>query len=354
MKERIHNLFTEKTVQKPVFLPDMTLWYDFHSRLGSLPDKWKDLLLPEILGELGLPVWTTVCPWGIKSSLEVKKEYPEGGRSETFVTSFGDFKSHWTIGPDGDWWKDEYPVKTGEDLKAVLEIAESIEYVCKPELFDKAAKEAGAAGITAVELPMNPYSELLHNFLGWTEGLMYTFDFPDLIHEILNALGTKYNGLIGAIADLDTPFIYYPDNLDGMFISPPVFEEHLQPVYTTAADKLHSCGKYSIVHLGGMGRNLLAALSASGIDCIQGVSGPPQSDADFEAARHATGDGTVLWGGIPQDFVLSTHPVGELEKSMEDAFKFSEADPRIIIGIADKVVPQADLDRLKLIAERFK
>ena len=353
MKERILKQFTAQTVQKPVFLPDMTLWYDFHSRLGSLPDKWKGLPLPEILTELGLPVWVTVCPWEMKSALEIIKEYPEGGRSETYITSSGELKSHWTLGPDGDWWKDQYPVKTEEDLRGVLEIAEALEYVCKPGLFEKAAEEAGAGGLAAIELPMNPYSELLHNFLGWTEGLMYTFDFPDLINKILQVLGDKYGRLAEEIAGLETDLVYFPDNLDGMFISPPVFEEHLQPVYSAVSEKLHGSGKHTVVHLGGMGRNLLAGLAASGIDCIQGVSGPPQSDADFSAARQATGNATVLWGGIPQDFVLSTHPIEELEKSVNNALKYAETDPRIIAGVADKVVPQADLDRLKLIADTY-
>ena len=58
-----------------------------------------------------------------------------------------------------------------------------------------------------------------------------------------------------------------------------------------------------------------------------------------------------MWGGIPQDFLLETHPYQEFEASVVQATRETVNDDRMILGVADRVPVDADLSRLEAIPE---
>ena len=49
--------FPERVRSEPLFLPDLTLWYDWHSSQGTLPVANQNATLPEVAQSLGLPIW---------------------------------------------------------------------------------------------------------------------------------------------------------------------------------------------------------------------------------------------------------------------------------------------------------
>jgi hypothetical protein len=96
-----------------------------------------------------------------------------------------------------------------------------------------------------------------------------------------------------------------------------------------------------------MMRGLLPGLAEAGVDLIQGVCAPPQSDAGLGQARSLCGEKVVLWGGIAQDLLLATVEEPEFSKACREAFAAAETDPRIVVGVADKVPPDALPERLE-------
>jgi hypothetical protein len=144
--------------------------------------------------------------------------------------------------------------------------------------------------------------------------------------------------------------VFSPDNLDGQFVSPRTFDRHLADSYRRTAEVLHAAGKQLMVHVGGPIRYLLASLAAAGVDGIEGIAGPPQSNATLAEAREVGGPGLTLWGGIPQDFLLNTYDPTAFEASVRQAAHEAQGDGRMILGVADRVPVNAELDRLKSIA----
>ena len=174
MKTRTNILsrFSDTPNDSLLFLPDLTLWYKWHTSHGTLPEKWKTLSLPEIARDFGFPVWLTVRPWSVETpGIEITTTEERGERIIRTETSAGVLISRWSLGPDADWWQTEYPVKNAEDLKAVLELARSMTYTPDATELTRLAEMVGDEGVVALELPQRPYSDLLHNFLGWSEGL---------------------------------------------------------------------------------------------------------------------------------------------------------------------------------------
>lgn len=322
-----------------VFVPDLTLWHE----------RWQTLAaLPKTARALGVPIWLPVQPWGIETSgIEVVTTEEDGERLTRYATSTGTLVARWTLGPDGDWWQSEYPVKTEGHLQAAVELIESRTYVLDPSGLSELTTEVGDDGVVALELPKRPYSELLHDLLGWSDGLLL-LGAPE-VQKMLTLLESKLQDLVERMAQLPGDIVLSPDNLDGQFISPGAFERYLSGSYRRTSQLLHHRDKQLVVHVGGPVRRLLEPLAATGLDAIQGICGPLQSDASLSEARRIVGPKITLWGGIPQDVLLDAHDWAQFEASVARAVEEARGDSRIILGVADRVPAEVEMARLEAI-----
>ena len=91
-------------------------------------------------------------------------------------------------------------------------------------------------------------------------------------------------------------------------------------------------------------------LSEINVDGVEGVAGPPQSDITLAEAREACGPELTLWGGIPQDFLVTVRTEKEFKTAVHEATQQSKGDGRMILGIADRVSVDADFGRLEAVA----
>jgi len=330
-------------IRWPRFLPDLTLWHEWHAEHGTLPAPWTGRGLAAICADLGVPAWAPAKPWRLRlPGVEVRDERGTTERVLSWVTPRGTLTSRWSLGPDGDWWRSEYPIKSRDDLEAARLVAEARVYTPR----DGGSRPGVPGSFSVIELPMRPWSELFHSFLGWSEGLILFMEEEDALREIVTILAQKLDGLEREVAALAPEAVLLPDNLDGQFISPSAFEEHLAPSYARAASTFHAAGAAVVVHAGGPVSRLLAGLSASGVDCVEGVCGPPQGDTPLADARDTAGGGLVLWGGIPQDCLLPSSTEASFQAAAAEAFARADQDPAVVVGVADRVPVHALPGRL--------
>ena len=341
------------------YLPDLTLWHKWHQSRGTLPEAWRGYSLAQVAEALGVSAWIVEHPWRVEHvGITVANEKVQGERIIRYETSAGTLTARWSLGPDGDWWQTEYPIKTVEDLAAAREVVAARKYVVEPGKSADREWASGGAGesairnpqsaIIALELPMRPYSDLLHTMLGWGEGLMLLMgEGRPMLMEMLGLLEEKLAGLTDQIAGLAGDVLLAPDNLDGQYISPRVFREQMAESYRRTAEAAHARGKRLVVHAGGPVRRLLPLLAAAGVDVVEGVAPPPQSDATLAEARAAAGPDLILWGGIPQDLLLPEHDETEFQAAVKGAAIQAAQDGRTIVGIADRVPVNADIARLQ-------
>ena len=338
----------------PLFVPDLTLWYEWHHREGTLPAEWQGLSMAAIARRLGAPIWQPVRPWrtdmpGIRRELTEQ----DGRRTLCYQTPAGDLTAEWTLGPDGDWWQEKHLVTDKDDLPAALLLAEAMEYRLETAALAGLENEVGDDGVLVLELPRRPYSDLLHDFVGWGEGiLMLAGKSKDRLMAIHDILDAKLQTLAAQVAKLPGRVVLSPDNLDGQYISPKVFQQTLTPSYAATAEQLHAHDKLLVVHAGGPSRRLLPLLADAGVDCVEGIAGPPQADATLVEAREAAGPKLVLWGGLPQGYVMRERRPEQFEAALEQALADAKAAEPCLLGVADRVPTMADMDRLKIIVER--
>ena len=349
-RERILAKLKGSDDPRPIFLPDLTLWYEFHEKNGTLPAPWSNLTLSEVARDLGVPIWTYSATERILSpQVNVVTTENSGERVITAETSAGILTARWIVGPDGAMWQTEYPVKEAADLDAVLELAAARSYVINPD-HDRLMAEVGNDGIVAIEIPRRPLSDLLHEYLGWDEGLMLFFEAGDKISEIVGILEETLQTFVQSLAHVPGELAYSLDNLDGQFISPKLYQGHMAASYRRTSELLHAHSKQFMVHIGGPIRHLAKPLADAGIDALEGIAGPPQGDLLPVDMRELVGPDCVLWGGIAQDFLLNTHAEKDFIDAVQEAVQAAQNDSRFIIGVADRVPVDADLTRLEALS----
>ncbi len=347
--------FTSTASAEHLYLPNLTLWYGWHRKQGTLPDLWAEKSLPEICQELGVPIWMITPAYQLDTGgVEVVTAEQDGERVITYRSDSGQLVERWKLGPDGDWWQTEFAVKNPPDLEILLEIMKARSYVYDPTRYEQAQGEIGGGGVVDLELPRRPFSQIFLEWLGWSEGLMLLFDAGELVDEILFILEAKVQALVEQVSAGPGKIIVSPDNLDSQFISPPFFSQYLADSYRQTAETLHQHGKHLLVDTGGPIRGLLKFLADTGADGIQGVSGPPQCDVSLAEARELVGPDFTLWGGIPQDALLADFPHDGFAQVVRQAAREAQGDGRTLLGVADRVPIDVDLERLSLIPDLIK
>ena len=346
LKAEVLARFTGNGGDGLLFLPDLSLWYNTHAKRDTLPAPWRDASPTEVAADLGAPGWEAVRPWRIETpGVEVESTEDDGSRVRQWRTPSGELTARWMLGPDGTWWQTEYPVKSAEDFGAALDLARARVYAIDAEATGGAPADDC---ITALEIPTRPYVDLLYDLVGMSEGpILLAMGYPE-VSDLLAILEEKLQAFLPELAGLPADVIYSPDNLDRQFISPAVFGEHLSNSYGQTVAAL--AGRPLVVHAGGPVRDLLGPLAAAGVGAVEGVCGPPQSDASLGAAREAAGADLVLWGGIPQDALLATHNRQAFEAAVAAAADEARGDGRMILGVADRVPVDAELERLEAIS----
>ncbi len=337
----------------PLWLPDLGLWYRYHHRRQTLPKGLEGASQAEVCRELGVPAFVAVPAYRLAlDGAEVVTEEADGERVVTSHTADGSLVARWTLMPDGEWWQTEYPVKSADDLPAARALLEARRYVADSGEWRRTDAEVGEDGVVALELPRRPFSEVLHTLLGWSDGLMLLMgsERPAIV-EMLDLLEAKVQACVESIAAGPGSVAHSPDNLDGSFVSPRIFADHLARSYSLAAETLSVGRKRLVVHAGGPASRLLGPLAAAGVAAVEGVSGPPQGDSPLAEARRLAGPDLCLWGGIPQDYLLAEAAPGDLEGAVRDAIQQSGDDGRVLIGVADQVPAGATLAGLRRLGE---
>ena len=197
----------------PLFLPNLTLWHGWHSEHGTLPAAWQGWTLPQIARDLDVPTWLTARPYVVDwGEVEVARAESTRERLIRYRMQAGELTERWTLGPDGDWWQTEYPVKTRDDLGLLLQIAAIRRYVVDTARLERSIGEVDDAGVVALELPRRPFSQVFLEWLGWSDGLLLFFDAQELVEQIIAVLEDKVQTLVEQIASLPGQIAVSPDS----------------------------------------------------------------------------------------------------------------------------------------------
>ena len=128
------------------------------------------------------------------------------------------------------------------------------------------------------------------------------------------------------LAGSGAPLIEFPENISSE-VTGSFFDRYNLPYYQRVTEVLHRAGKTVSVHIDGMLKPCLGKLHTAGFDIAEAVTPAPVGDIAVKDLREYAGEDIFIWGHVQEILDLN--------------------DPRMILGVADEVPPDAVDERIR-------
>ena len=285
-------------------MPDRIPWLIYASHLprGSFERRMRDM-------GLGLDVRCSVYKV-YSPNVKVETRTVEDYIHTIYHTPLGEVCSKCRTGlsfqfPGQGSWTVEHPVKSLEDLKAVKFIVEDMVYEPKYEMYSQAEEELEGDGIVTAGADYTPLMKTIIGYMGFrTFAIMYR-RHVNAIEELVESLDKKYLEMYKVIARSPARIVRVGDNIDGVMISPSLFERYCLPYYNKYADILKKAGKIVISHMDGRLRVLKDLIAKTRLDAIEAFTPPPVGDLPIKEAKETWKD-KAMWLNFPEEVFLRT------------------------------------------------
>jgi hypothetical protein len=197
-------------------------------------------------------------------------------------------------------WTTERLIKRPQDYAVARYVVEHTEYIADYAPIEQAMEWLGEDGVVMAGLPHSPMQMLMINWVGSEEGRIFYHltDYPDLVEDLYRVLCQKRDAAIQIAAKSPAPIVLCGDNLDGVLVSPQLFQKYFVPVYEAQAQVLHKHGKLMAVHMDGRLQGLKQAIASLSLDIVEAFHPPPMGDLPLGEALRLWKD-KAIWVGFP-------------------------------------------------------
>lgn len=205
-------------------------------------------------------------------------------------------------------------------------------------------------GLPCIGLPRSPLSSFFVEWAGVENATYLIRDCPHKVAEVFRLMEEQEEPVIEAVCRLAPPLIHFADNLTSDSLTS-FYDEHMAQTHRRRIDRLHAAGIKCAVHLDGTVRGLLPKLVRSGFDAIEALTPKPAGDLDMEQIRDlADSDTLILWGGVPGVMFAPPYTWQQMKTHVQRLIA-CWGDRPFIMGVADQVPPDGEIEFVRKIAE---
>jgi 5-methyltetrahydrofolate--homocysteine methyltransferase len=389
-RERLLAVFRGEKPDRIPFIDRMDIWYTAKQRTGTMPERFRGLSLNQVHERVGMGRLQFASPYaqrlrGVEMVCTLDGEpllsetdpvFPffPGGWAPDFVhhdragltriefrTPVGTSAIAYGLAEDMiptavDPYLEEHFIKDEGDIKVAEYILERIQFVPLFDEFHAEDAKLGDNGFLAPWTQRVPFQQLLLEYFGEVPLFYALADMPETVERLLRRIEEVFADTLEKLADLDAPYVEFPDNLDDMMTNPKLFQTYSLPAYQRYTEILHGQGKLVGSHTDGNLKRLLGPLKETGLDVCESVSPQPLTRTSFEEFWEAWGEGgPIMWGPVPSPLLEANRDEGELHAYLDTLLNIVGDGP-LILGVSDMVVGENLIERVEYIArevERF-
>ena len=388
MRERVTSILQGNKPDRLPFIDRMEIWHKSKCKDGTLPDEFKGMSLNEIHKDVGIGRQKFTAPYAFKlknvevvyifeneiiyREFEPVSEYfpaqwaPEQVPRDKAGTTFIEY-----IAPLGrlslkyevaesmiamsgvEPYLTEHLIKETADYRTAEYIIEHTEIVPQFNKIQADENDLGDNGFVVPCLHRIPFQQALLEYLGEIPLFTALYDMPDHLDRLIYVLDQQLLEILAHLKDLESIYVEFGDNLDGMMTNPRLFEKYSLPYYQKYADLLHAQGKKVGSHTDGNLKPLLSLLAETHLDVCESFSPSPLTECTFEEAWLAWEKGPMIWGGIPSPILEERTSDGEFEEYVQGLLT-TIGNQAIIIGVGDMVLGNNLVERVRYIAEQVE
>jgi len=357
-RERFLQALRNMPTDELVWAPNFDYWLNVNTAEGTLPAKYVGMSRNDIVRAVG------GCIWNRAGGIRILRDPSTGERWETvrdqsvhtITTPLGDVREVYTStaseGAHRTPSHTEHFIKSRDDLRVMTYIVEGSRCDFDPAPAARAIAETGEDGVVLNSCFCVPFIQFAKTDAGYLTGFYLWTDHKKDVDRLVSAYMRLFLEGYSLIAKGPADIIATGDNMDGMMISPPIFEEYAVPFYKQAKEIASSHGKILEGHWCGRTQSLLHLAPGCGLDVVEAIVTKPMAEISLAEALDRLEGKVVLQGGIPSVLVCEQGGTREdFERYIEETILPLRGRKGFILGMSDNVPPNADFWRVERVAQ---
>lgn len=359
-RERLLAILAGESPDRIPWIPRLQVWHTAHSRLGTLPERFRGLSLRQVEAQLGMGAPArdgrifTVEQTG---DVEVHQEQQGTATVTTYRTPAGTVATLHRRSVELEAvgigsLEVEHMVKRPQDIAVIEYLVEHTHYRPTYEEYRTYEATVGDDGFPLVSAGDCPFHHFLQKLAGYQNGYLLLADYPDEVERLLATMEEiERESLWPIVAGSPAQLVLHGVHFDSTLTPPPHFARYITPYYQDFSELLHLHGKILAMHADNDSRLILRQIEEAGFDMVETFTTWPQATCTMEQARQAWGDRVIIWGGVPSVILEPAYSDEAFEAHMRQVFRAMAPGDAFILGVADNIMPGALLHRLERIAE---
>ena len=355
-KTRILTAARKQIVDKLPFGARIDVWYNYHSGHNTLPKKYKDWNMVDILRDQGAGAQVRhLRIWKVEyDDLEVVTREDPSYKTTKWRTPVGNVSMKTVFTPqEGSRivCEVDHPFQSSKDYPVIEYILEHTRIV--PDLSEYCQKEkmVGEDGMVMTGMDLySPMQQIMRYWFGYEKFFYELHDNPvqvEWLYELEKELARKKLEIL-AESPVEMPLLC--GNWSDEFHTP-VFAKYFTPWLKAASDYLHAKGKLAQVHADGEMKRLIPLFLETGVDVAEAWSPAPMTSVTTAELRKAWGDKVTVWGGIPAVLFESRYSDEEFDAYVLNLFKEIAPGYNFIVGMGDNLPFDGKIERVGRVAE---
>lgn len=365
--------------------PRIDLWYRAHLRKGTLPEKWADASMWDIIRDVGgvlyypnIPAWRERF-WGvdivvivdgevvdtdqpITSSFSGRDVWGTGTRwGEKTITEYRTPRG--TVSTTHVWTRDmalggvqlpqlkERMIKSVGDYPVVEYLLEHTEYIPDYEVIKEVIEEFGDEGLLIGGAGFTPIHTLMMDYMGYGQCFYHMHDHPREFGRLLQVLKERTWEAKRIAARSPAEILMIGCNWSEMITSPPLYKKYFVPALEELVDLMHSHGKLTTCHVDGDMKRLFKMFVETGVDVAEALAPKPLCNYTLAEAREILGSRMTIWGAIPTPLFTDAYSDEEFDAYVQDIFRTIAPGDHFILAMGDNIPPNGIFERVYRVAE---
>ncbi|MDP6154197.1 MAG: uroporphyrinogen decarboxylase family protein [Phycisphaeraceae bacterium] len=249
------------------------------------------------------------------------------------------------------WGISQWGIRDEQDIHVFAHAMSRRRFSSDWRKYERWASEVGDLGVVYLMVGYSAMGYLMHNWMG-VEGAIYaTCDFPDAMHEAVDAVNANILELVDLAATSPAQVVMMGDNFSSDIQPPAFFDCWTRPFYEEAIERLHRAGKYVAVHIDGRLRGAISMIRESGADAGDAITPAPMGDLTPAQCRAQAGQDFILSGGVSPELWSANVPLEQFKQKVIDWLEIKALSPRLILAAGDQVPPGAEEDRIRIMRD---
>ena len=358
-RERFRAVLEGKTPDRLPWVPRLDIWYSYHQRNNSLPEKYAGMTLDEVRKRLnaGKAARDGIVYVKTIDGFEVREERIGYDLTRYLVTPVGTVREKFSVNPEfpeGDPMRTEHYIKSVEDYRIMEFAVRNTHWEPAYDTYVQYNEMVGEEGFPLCHIGDVPMHLIIREYIGYDRGYLELFDHEDEVLSLNEAVTESFREMQEVVLESPGELFLHGMHFDTQMTPPPFYERYIMPYYVDFCSRLESRGKYLAAHEDADASMLLDLLLRSKIHMVDCFASQPLVPCRLEDAVSAWGDSIVIWGGIPSTILCSDlTSKAEFEQYLDLALELSSRS-RMILGVSDNVMPETNIGRLEQVSHRLR